>query len=248
MVHSTESILQAVRAVVAKELVLAKGLSRAKAARLLGVTAPAVSQYVSGKRGGKLAFEIEHNRSNMVHVQKLVDELLRSSFPNKHASGLLIKVAEKIQVEDRTPQTHSVFSGESFRRKYLALLRDRLEEEQHAASESMRFAQSCEDELIQTMFRQIASDSLRHADTVSVLIHHLEKPDSFFDVKLPSKEAVDQMIQQEEAADEADLGPLKARLGPAARLLIESVEADERKHVLLLKGLQRVIEEQETRR
>ncbi|MBI4361379.1 hypothetical protein HY572_06440 [Candidatus Micrarchaeota archaeon] len=242
---STESILQSVRACVAKELVLSKGLSRAKAAKVLGVTAPAVSQYVSGKRGGKLAVDIEHDKQNMAHVKKLADELLRASGkPGKNAATLLLKTAEKIQVSEIPKSPSSSLSYEGSRRKYLLLLRDRLEEEQHAASESMRFAQSCEDELIQTMFRQIASDSLRHADTVSVLIHHLEEPESFFDVKLPSKEAVDKMIQQEEAADEADLGPLKARLGPAARLLIESVEADERKHVLLLKGLQRVIEEQ----
>lgn len=245
MLHSTESILQAVRACVAKELVLGKGLSRAKAAKVLGVTAPAVSQYVSGKRGGKLAADIEHDRHNMAHVKKLADELLRGKGTlGRNPAALLLKTAEKIQVQDAPRTPSPSLSEEASRRKYLALLRDRLEEEQHAAQESMRFAQSCEDELIQTMFRQIASDSLRHADTVSVLIHYLEKPESFFDVRLPSKDAVDKMIEQEEAADEADLGPLKARLGPAAKLLIESVEADERKHVLLLKGLQRVIQEQ----
>ncbi|HLD76248.1 MAG TPA: hypothetical protein VI874_04465, partial [Candidatus Norongarragalinales archaeon] len=113
-----------------------------------------------------------------------------------------------------------------------------------AASGSMRFAQSCEDELMKNLFRQIAQDSLRHADTVSVLIHSLENQETA-NVHLPSKEAVQKMLDQEEAADEADISPLKSRLGPAARLLIESIEADERKHVILLKGLMRLIEEKE---
>lgn len=246
--HSTEAVLQAVRAVVARELSLARGFSRAKTARILGVTAPAISQYVSGKRGGELVAHIEHDKKQMETIQILSDDILQASGTRPdRTSMLLLKASERIASrlssagsEIQLPKTPSFTA----RAQWLTLLRKRLSEEQGAASGSLGFAQTCDDELMKTMFRQIASDSVRHADTVSVLINAIEKPGSF-DVRLPSKEAVQKMIEAEEAADEADISSLKNRLGPAARLLIESIEADERKHVLLLKGLLRVIDESE---
>jgi len=248
--RSTESVLQALRAVLAKELVLGRGFSRARAARLLHVTPPAVSQYVSGKRGGELVLEIEHDKGHMTHVRQLVqDALAAPSDRPVRISSLLLKTAEKIASRldsslGPRPAAEPLAS-ESVRRQSLQLLRDRMDEEHSAAAGAMKFAQSCADERIAAMFRQIASDSLRHADTMALLINYVEHPENLHNVRLPSKDAVQRMIDAEESADEADIAPLKARLGPAARLLIESVDADERKHVLLLKGLLSLIEEQE---
>ncbi len=248
--RSTESVLQSLRAVLAKELVLGRGFSRARAARLLQVSAPAVSQYVSGKRGGVMVAEIEHDKAHMQHVRQLVQDVLAAPADRPERVGsLLFKAAEKIASRldfSRTPSAKpEPLANENLRRQSLQLLRARLEEEHQAAAGSMRFAQGCEDERIASMFRQIASDSLRHADTMALLINYVEHPESLHDVRLPSRQAVQKMIEAEESADEADIGPLKARLGPAARLLIESVDADERKHVLLLKGLLTLIDEKE---
>ncbi len=248
--RSTESVLQALRAVLAKELVLGRGFSRARAARLLQVTAPAVSQYVSGKRGGALVAEIEHDPVHMQHVRQLVADALAvpSDRPERIGTHLLKtaeKIAGRLDFSRTTSARHEPLANENLRRQSLQLLRDRLEEEHQAAAGCLKFAQSCEDARIAAMFRQIASDSLRHADTMALLINYVEHPETLQDVRLPQKSAIERMIELEESADEANIGPLKARLGPAARLLIESVDADERKHVLLLKGLLTLIEEKE---
>ncbi len=249
--YSTESVLQALRAVLAKELVLGRGFSRARAARLLQVTAPAVSQYVSGKRGGALVATIEHDKTHMQHVRQLVQDALAAPADRPGRVGsLLLKAAEKLAGRLSASGSHSAkpepLANEHLRRQSLQLLRARLEEEHQAAAGCLKFAQGCEDERIAAMFRQIASDSLRHADTMALLINYVEHPETLQNVRLPAKGAIRNMIELEEAADnDADIGPLKARLGPAARLLIESVDADERKHVLLLKGLLTLIEEQE---
>lgn len=246
---SAESVLQALRAVLAKELVLGRGFSRAHAARLLRVTPPAVSQYLSGKRGGKLVAQIEHDQHHMAVVQDLVRDLLARPEGSEQISGLLLKASDKIAGKlgiGPSSEPTAPLASESIRRQSLQLLRARLEEEHGAAAGSMRFAQSAQDEMIAALFRQIASDSLRHADTMAVLIKYVEHPENLTGVRLPSKDAVQKMIDQEEAADtDADITPLKTRLGPAARLLMESVDADERKHVLLLKGLLTLIESQE---
>ncbi|MBI5225788.1 hypothetical protein HY994_00935 [Candidatus Micrarchaeota archaeon] len=246
---SAESVLQALRAVLAKELVLGRGFSRAHAARLLRVTPPAVSQYVSGKRGGRLVEQIEHDKLHMAHVRELVRDLLARPEGHAEISGLLLKTSDKIAAKigiGPRVEHPDFLASEGARRQSLQLLRARLEEEHGAAAGSMRFAQSAQDEMIAALFRQIASDSLRHADTMAVLIKYVEHPENLSGVRLPSKEAVVKMIEAEEAADtDGDISPLKARLGPAARLLLESVDADERKHVLLLKGLLTLIESQE---
>lgn len=246
--YSTEAVLQSVRAAVARELSLARGFSRAKTARILGVTAPAISQYVSGKRGGELVAKIEHDRKQMETIQVLTNEILRANRATPERTSIfLLRASERVASRLSSPgmeRQTSTAPTLAVRTRWLTLLRKRLKEEQEAASGSLSFAQTCDGELMKTAFRQIASDSLRHADTVSVLINAIEKPESF-DVHLPSRESVQKMIEAEEAADEADISSLKNRLGPAARLLIESIEADERKHLLLLKGLMRLIDESE---
>ncbi len=240
--HTIESTLQALRAVVARELVLGQGFTRTRAAEMLGVTSPAVSQYVSGKRCSTLVQVIEHDKTHVKTINELVESVLTSS-AHEYSTRHFLRAAEKILKRIPKANTQQApYSKHTIDLKWLEVLRDRLHEEQKAASDSMSFANKCEDELMKALFRQIATDSLRHADIVSILINYCQHPD-LFEKQLPSLDEVNKLIEQEEAADEASISPLKRMLGNNARLLIESIEADERKHVLLLKGLKAIIEE-----
>jgi len=64
-------VLPSIRAAVAEELVK-RGLAQKEVSKLLGITPPAVSQYVSKKRGYNIEFGEEIKES----ISRLADDLL----------------------------------------------------------------------------------------------------------------------------------------------------------------------------
>jgi predicted transcriptional regulator len=64
-------VLPSIRAAVAEELIK-RGLAQKEVSKLLGITPPAVSQYVSKKRG----YNIEFGEEIKASISKLADDLL----------------------------------------------------------------------------------------------------------------------------------------------------------------------------
>lgn len=64
-------VLPSIRAAVAEELVK-RGLAQKEVSKLLGITPPAVSQYVSKKRG----YNIEFGEEIKASISKLADDLM----------------------------------------------------------------------------------------------------------------------------------------------------------------------------
>jgi uncharacterized protein len=65
-------VLPSIRAAIAEELVK-RGLSQKEVSKLLGITPPAVSQYVSKKRGYNIVFEDEVRSE----IEKLAGDLMQ---------------------------------------------------------------------------------------------------------------------------------------------------------------------------
>lgn len=70
-------VLPAIRAAIAEELVK-KGLSQKDVSKLLGITPPAVSQYVSKKRG----YSMEFGEEAKTAIGKLADDLIQNKGVN----------------------------------------------------------------------------------------------------------------------------------------------------------------------
>lgn len=70
-------VLPAIRAAIAEELVK-KRLSQKEVSRLLGITPPAVSQYVSKKRG----YSLEFGEEAKIAICKLADDLVQNRAGN----------------------------------------------------------------------------------------------------------------------------------------------------------------------
>ncbi len=70
-------VLPSIRAAVAEELVK-RGLAQKEVSKLLGITPPAVSQYVSKKRG----YNIEFGKEIRVSISRLADDLLEKKIDN----------------------------------------------------------------------------------------------------------------------------------------------------------------------
>lgn len=241
---SIEELQRALRVGVAVELVSNMGISKAQAAKMLDLTPSALTQYFNGTRGAKYLEYIRQNRK----VEKTI-QLLAHGIARDYSGGRIERINERFlsatlklneggggigKMELLAPE-----SSESM--PWLEALRKRLDEEQHAATECLQFSQNSPDELTRMLFRQIASNSLRHADIVSFLMANMEKRSPFFGSKPPKIRAIEEMIRKEETAGDADIMFLRKKLGPSAALLIESIEADERKHLMLLKGLEMLI-------
>jgi hypothetical protein len=102
----------------------------------------------------------------------------------------------------------------------------------------MALAVGTTDEVARTIFRQIASESIRHAKIVYFLLsfpmgNSRHKPRQIMIQEEMAQ--VESMIRGEESATEE---PINFKgIDPAVKLLLKSIEMDEEKDKLLLKGL-----------
>ena len=253
MFHSLgiDNVLSGVRAVLAKELV-SLGHSQKEISEILGTSPAAVTMYSKDRRGQQLSKIIESNvnarlvidilMSQIAHRKSgraLDDEDLQSdTFP------LILDAAYRIMRMVSSEQTGKVSTSKkskslaSHSNSLRETLIERLQEEQLAAQRNMALAVGTTDEVARTIFRQIASDSIRHAEIVSFLLS-LPKDDTKrkVDKKMLEEELVqiEAMIKGEESATEE---PIRLRgVDPALKLLLKSIDIDEEKHKMLLRGL-----------
>lgn len=236
-----ESVVTALRCAAARELVERFGYRKSEVAKIVGVTPAAVSQYVSGKRGGKLIATLSSStrpRAVVVELAGTLSDGFRRG--NAATEPHLLAAAGKIITLVSGEAVHDRAAPRADRKRVVLRLRKRLEEEHHAARQSMAFAQKSRDELVKSLFRQIAADSMKHADIVSLLMAHLDKPEPLLSLKPLEIKNIEEMMKHEEEAGDADIESLKPYVGDAAKLLIDSIEADEKKHLILLKGFMKL--------
>lgn len=236
-VPSPVASVQVLQALVARELVEGFGLPERRVAILLGIVPSSVSQYLSGKRlGPRLSIYLAQDDARAIArrtAQRLIDGEVG---PRALLEGA-IALGERLDpgASARAPPKDGL--SVELRRKVPGWLRNRIAGEQNAVVECMRLAQRSKDELTRALFRQIASDSLRHAEIVASLSAQLDRgivssPPAGID-----RADVERLIQREhdaEATSEVDLGP---ELGGMMRILWESMESDEKKHDRLLQLL-----------
>jgi uncharacterized protein len=226
------------QALVARELVHGFGLPERRAAALLGVVPSSVSQYLTGKRlGPTLSTFLGREDARALArraAQQLVDGAPASSTVLEAAGtlGSALRGAGARAAVRATPALDPALQA-----RLPGWLRARIAGEQNAVAECMRLAQRSRDELTRAVFRQIASDSLRHAEIVASLAGLLDRGVAASAATGVTRPDVAHLIRREheaEATSEVDLGP---HLGGVMRILWDSMEADERKHEHLLELL-----------
>ena len=113
-------------------------------------------------------------------------------------------------------------------------LHHRIQIEQSAVAECMRLAQKSRDELTRSVFRQIAADSLRHAEIVASIQTYLDRGLNHSIASGVVREDIVRLIAREREAEAKGPVDVEAQLGGIMSVLWESMEADERKHQALL--------------
>ncbi len=229
--------VQVMQAMVARELVEGFGLPERQAARLLGVVPSSVSQYLSGKRlGPKLSGYLSDQRA-----RKLARSTAQALMAEPGGSRRVLEAAIALEAL-RTPEPAARGprkgpAAATLPREVPKWLRNRIAGEQNAVAECMRLAQRSRDELTRALFRQIASDSLRHAEIVASLAAYLDRGITSSQATGITRADVEDLIAKEHEAEESSEVDLSPGLGGVMRILWESMEADEHKHELLLQRL-----------
>ena len=240
--------LHLLQALVAREAVEQMGLSGRRAARLLGIAPSAVSQYLSGQRLGR-RFADHATSEGARRSARATAERLRAGEPGGAGrtrtilagTGELAELFEGPTGEDESgPRRGSrrARGGPPIPSRAMAKwLRHRIQAEQAAVAQSMRLAQRARDELTRAILRQIASDSLRHAEIVASLATYLDRGVATSLASGITPREVHALIENERRAEAASEIDIARHLGGTLALLIASMEADERKHTELLRGL-----------
>lgn len=86
-------VLPSIRAAIAEELVK-RGLSQKEVSKLLGITPPAVSQYVSKKRG----YNIEFREDIRAAIVQLADDLIQKKVDNPTAR--ICEICKSLQEDE----------------------------------------------------------------------------------------------------------------------------------------------------
>ncbi|HUK29142.1 MAG TPA: hypothetical protein VLV31_12020 [Candidatus Acidoferrales bacterium] len=237
--RNEEKMLPVLRASLARRLVR-MGFKVNQIAHVLNVTPPAVTQYLKGVRGTEMR-EIEGQK-------QMIDALAEKA---ARRIGGDMNPLSTVELLDVAHQIIAVNSGEGILRSYyasgeksksIALLRDRLQLELKASQQCFSLANTAKGDYTRLLLRMIASDSIRHADIISQIIAFLEtgieNPDEGLDQELLSD-----ILALEDSADEVPLRS-KVKVGHGvARLLLESIDMDEKKHDKLLGKMQSLSED-----
>ena len=192
---------------------------------VVGTTQPAVIQYLKGRRGrGTLGMQV---------LDSLIEPVVA------RAAGLIklqegrIETVELLEIARQftiiSTGRHFIQSGEKINDESLSLLRKRLQLELSAAEKYLEMSNRTDDEYTKLLLRMIASDSIRHGDVVSQIISWMESGKGA-DFSLPDRTFLEMMLSIEDRASESSLtGNIKIE-HPVARLLLEWIDEDERKH------------------
>ena len=233
-----------VQALAAREGVEQLGLSSRRVAGLLGLAPSAVSQYLSGKRVERGFLEYSSDERARTIARRTIEELIEAQEAGRGATrpvlegaAALSELSGSLEGRERVPRRFAESTEGPQLRELARWLRERVKAEQVAVTQCMRLAQRARDELTRALLRLFASVCLRHAVFVASLAPYIDRGVAGAYASGITRKEVEALIEGERKA-EAQAGSASShRLQGTMAVLIASMEADERKHAELLRGL-----------
>jgi predicted transcriptional regulator len=222
----SENMIPVVRARLALSL-RREGLRVKEIAAALNTTPAAVVQYLKGKRGRMVARPAQVDRT----IDALADKVLqriRSGVREGVRMPELMEAADQIIIASKGSRLLEE-TTQKREKQVVEVLRQRLELELRASERCLESAVKFDDQYSKLLLRMIAADSMRHADVVSQVISWTELPHELT-LNVPRKEFLDAIMQIEDKAGEQSLRDTVKISHPVARLLLEWIDIDEKKH------------------
>ncbi len=223
----SENMIPVVRARLALSL-RREGLRVTEIALALNTTPAAVVQYLKGKRGRLVVRPAQVDRT----IDALADKVLqrvRSGVREGVRMPELMEAADQIIIASKGSRMLEETARKKTEKQVVEVLRQRLELELRASERCLESAVKFDDQYSKLLLRMIAADSMRHADVVSQIISWTELPHEPT-LNVPKREFLDAILQIEDKAGEQSLRDTVKVSHPVARLLLEWIDADEKKH------------------
>jgi predicted transcriptional regulator len=224
-----EEAFPRIRALLAHKLVKKYGLKKSLVARVMAVSPSAVTQYLAGRRGGRQG------------DAKLVEEIesLAARVARKIELGLVEAAASEVQAylnQLISPKPAQPQQTDGSRlEEIINSLRSRMELEEEAARKSLELSSRATSPLAKLLLKQMAVDSLRHADIINMVIVALRSGGdtsiNASDATLISQMSIFESLSETQKLSETPI----ASLSPTIRALLLSIDMDEEKHEKLLK-------------
>jgi len=222
----TENMIPVVRARLALSL-KRQGLRVTEIATALNTTPAAVVQYLKGKRGRLVARPAQVDRTIDALAERVLQRV-RSGVREGVRMPELMEAADQIIIASKGSKLLEE-TTQKREKQVVEVLRQRLELELKASERCLESAVKFDDQYSKLLLRMIAADSMRHADVVSQIISWTELPHEPM-LTVPKKEFLDAILQVEDKAGEQSLKDTVRISHPVARLLLEWIDADEKKH------------------
>ncbi|MCS7117368.1 MAG: hypothetical protein NZ957_01095 [Thaumarchaeota archaeon] len=230
-----EELLPSVRAAICRELLEGHGLRRIQAAAILGVKPSAVTHYLSSKRGAQWLDAMWSSEE----IRKMISEVAES-LARRYKLGVPFDASKEIS-ELTTRAFSALYGGlpstgrAPLSDQTLESLKDRIRFEEAVARRVLEVMNKVRNQAIQLVLRQIAADSLRHAEILTLITRGIEVQDEAFRSDI---ELVEELVKYESEAEEKDFEEMVGEVSdPAAAALLISIDYDERKHVAMLELL-----------
>ncbi|MEM4417897.1 MAG: hypothetical protein QXD32_07560, partial [Nitrososphaerota archaeon] len=229
-----EKLIPALRSLIARELVKAHGLRKSEAAKVLGITTQAVTQYIGGRRATQVSV-LEKSEKTMNLLREYANKVALRRQPIQQAE-LLDLAFEILTMSQSLAKPHEGALDQQRKERVLRILRGRLQAEQEAAELFMSEAIRSGDDLVRLLFRQVASDSIRHADIMMASIASVERGN--VEYSIPDSLRLSQLLLHEERSHAHSLKDVRDSIdNEIIKILIDSIEADEEKHDMILQKL-----------
>lgn len=238
-----EEVASGIRAILARKLVEEHGFGKKRVSEALGLSQPAISLYLSGRRAAASARKILENPAASRYIDELLEKVLsRGVLREGELYDAAFSVWRLLEAERGEMLVEpSSISAETA--KLLDSLRKRVQAEQESAEEFMRIAVSLRGDLARMIFRLIASDCIRHADVIMALIASIERGETL-EISRLKKIDLERLLRKEEETHIGSLDELKKLLpGGLGYILVELIRDDERKHSKIIRGIMKLIGE-----
>ena len=100
-------VLPSVRAMIAKELMTKHNLNQVQAAKLLGVSQPAISLYYRKLRGK--ALDLEEDKEITTLIENLANQLAKGNLSNKEFIIFFCEICRTIRTKGLMCEVHKAF-------------------------------------------------------------------------------------------------------------------------------------------
>ena len=107
---AVKCLLPSVRAMIAKELMMKHGLKQAEAAKILGVSQPAISLYYRKIRGK--AIDLENDIEVVKLIENLAAPLAKSNLSHKDFIPMFCEICRTIRARGLMCKLHKTFDPE----------------------------------------------------------------------------------------------------------------------------------------